>query len=225
MIFRDSLLRLIGYTRRHGLGSLLGRAATLTRRTLFQNKLVVFSCDLQALAESSTSVPPLPEHLHITRLTRFEDIQDRDWQKIVSDRTPQVCRKTFVKRFNQSSTLWLVHNNGNPAGYGWTIVGRTVESFYFPLREGDVHFFDFMVFPEHRGHRINPNLVNFMLVELSRENKKRAFIDVAEWNAAQLLSLGRTFFQRLGFARNASFFRKAWIEWDERQAAHKGTAI
>ncbi len=204
----DAVQRLIGYGKRHGLSSIVGRAVTLARRALFQRRFVVYLCELKSLPARSPATA-LPGHLQVSRVTRFEDIPERDWLKIISDRTPAICRKTFHQRFEQGSTLWLIHHSDQPAGYGWTIAGRTIEPFYFRLENGDVHFFDFMVFAEHRGKQVNPNLVNFILSELAREGWTRAYIDVAEWNDSQFASLAKTFFQRLGFARKPSWLSPA----------------
>ena len=99
--------------------------------------------------------------------------------------------------------------------------GRTVEPHYFRLGPDDVHLFDFHVFPQYRGQGVNPLLVSYILRSLAAEGQGRAFIEAAEWNQAQLASLRRTPFRRLGSARKFTLFRYTMVCWDENKAVEQ----
>jgi GNAT superfamily N-acetyltransferase len=122
-------------------------------------------------------------------------------------------------RFGKGALLWLIKSEDSLAGYGWTLQGHTVEPHYFPLGKGDVHLFDFHVFPKYRGKGLNPFLVTHILRSVSADGGKRAFIEAAEWNKAQLSSLGRTPFRRLGWARKLTIFRHTIVCWVEEDMA------
>ena len=208
------LARLIGYSQRHGLGPLFGRTLTITRRALFQSGYIVYACDLQKALLGDE----LRDPLRASCVAQFEDLRSEDWSAIVHDRTASVCRAAFLERFAEGALLWLIYENTALAGYGWTIVGRTLQPFYHPLTPGEAHLFDFMILPGFRGKSINPRLVNHILRELAREGRIRAYIDMAGWNAPQIASLKKTAFQRIGFARRLSMFGWTLVAWAQQKS-------
>lgn len=73
-----------------------------------------------------------------------------------------------------------------------------MERRYYPAEAEDVHLFEFLVFPEYRGLRINSFLVDHILDQLAAERKAHAYLDVAEWNKAALKSYRYTSFRPVG---------------------------
>jgi len=112
----------------------------------------------------------------------------------------------------------MIKSEGKLAGYGWSLRGRTIERHYYRLGPDDVHLFDFYVFPQYRGRGLNPLLVTEILRNLAIERMDRAFIEAAEWNQAQLASLRKTPFHRLGRASKFTILQKTIIFWDESPA-------
>ena len=96
-----------------------------------------------------------------------------------------------------------------------------MEPHFFPLADNDVHLFDFYVFPEFRGRRVNPMLVSHILASLRREACGRAYIEAAEWNLAQLRSLAKLPLRRLGAARKSCLLRRTIVIWSSQTAAGK----
>ena len=84
-----------------------------------------------------------------------------------------------------------------------------------------MHLFDFHVFPQYRGQGVNPLLVSYILRSLAAEGQGRAFIEAAEWNQAQLASLRRTPFRRLGSARKFTLFWYTMVCWDENKTVEE----
>jgi hypothetical protein len=59
--------------------------------------------------------------------------------------------------------------------------------------------------------------VTEILRTLSAERTERAFIEAAEWNHAQLASLRKTSFHRLGRASKFTILRRTIVSWDDSQ--------
>lgn len=207
------LSRPLAYYKRHGLRATLGRTATFLRRVVSGNRMVLLYSDL----DRSCRLGTLPDQLKVERKTSWEEIAAPDWQQITSFWNPEICLRNFSERFHAGASLWLVRCEGKLAGYGWTLTGRTIAPHYYPLSANDVHMFDFLIFPEFRGQRINPLLVEYILDQLAAEGRTRAYIEFKEWNQSQLASLRKTRFHLLGVARKTSLFGRTLVEWTRHQ--------
>lgn len=210
--------RAADYYRRHGLKNSFSRARLGIKRALFDSRMVVFYCDLAKLNPAAVNVPA---SLRIEWLTDYADLNPHDLQEMTIFWNSKQAHRNIQERFEKGATLWLVKSGDTLAGYGWTIQGRTIEPYYFPLCITDVHLFDFYVFPQYRGHGINPYLVTQILQVLSSESCARAFIEAGEWNRAQLLSLEKTAFIRLGCVKSCSIFGYKWNTWSENSSAQQ----
>jgi ribosomal protein S18 acetylase RimI-like enzyme len=211
MSISGSVSRVTDYFKRNGLRATVLRVGLAARRGLFFSRSVLFYCDLSALKTATTDLPSL---LKVERHTNQSDLCPRDLQEITSFWNPNQARRNIEERFELGASLWLIKHENNLAGYGWTLQGRTVEPHYFRLGPDDIHLFDFHVFPRYRGRGVNPSLVSYILRSLATECQGRAFIEAAEWNQAQLASLQRTPFRRLGLARKFTLFGLAMVCWN-----------
>jgi hypothetical protein len=206
----SSVSRFTDYHKRNGLRATAHRLGLATKRALFSSRSVLFYCDLSTL---KPALADLPNSLKVERHTSQTDLGLEDLQAIISVWNPAQTRRNMKERFELGASLWLIRSKGHLAGYGWTLQGRTVEPHYFPLAPDDTHLFDFHVFSQYRGRGVNPFLVNYILRNLATECQSRAFIEAAEWNQAQLASLRRTPFHRLGPARKLTLFRCTMVFW------------
>ncbi len=186
----------------------LRRAWLALRRAASPDKMVLFACALPV------STAPLMSGT-LERKQNQEALSAEDLARLLSHWNPDALRQLIAERFAANAELWLLREAGTLAACGWTLKEKTMEPHYFPLQPGDVHLFDFFVFPEFRGRSLNPALVGQILAALSREGLKRALIEAAPWNHAQLASLKKTPFARLGLARK-SFFGKPTVVWSDR---------
>jgi GNAT superfamily N-acetyltransferase len=207
-----SISRLAAYYKRHGLSGTLRRFGLAARRALFSNRMVLFYCDLSTLSLSGLA---LPNRLKVERYKTQADVTGQDLQEIISFWNAQLARRNISQRFALGACLWLIRFEGQLAGYGWSLRGRTVEPHYFLLGQDDIHLFDFQIFPQYRGQGINPLLVGHILQNSALESRGRAFIEAAEWNRPQLDSLRRTPFRRLGLASKITVLRRTVVSWDE----------
>jgi hypothetical protein len=206
----NSSSRLTEYYKRHGFGATIRRARLALRRALFANRMVVFYCDL---AHQTTRAVVIPSSLRIDRVTSEAELCPQDLQEITSFWNPKQARRDIKERFAKGASLWLIKSGDRLAGYGWTLRGCTIAPYYFPLGHDDVHLFDFHVFLQYRGRGMNPILVTHILGNLETECGGRAFIEAAEWNKAQLSSLQKTPFCRLGAARTIEICGRKFVNW------------
>lgn len=153
----------------------------------------------------------------IERRNTQAEIPPDDLSRLETNWAPAIVRRQMAERFGRGASWWEFKSGEKLAGYGWTLAGGTMEPHFFPLQPDDVHLFDFLVFPEFRGRRINPLLVNFILGRLKLEKKDRAFIEAAEWNVPQLSSLGRTPFRLVGKASIRRRPGQTLVKWSSPQ--------
>jgi Acetyltransferase (GNAT) family len=214
-----SISRLRGHYSRNGFRATLRRTILAIKRLRFANRHIVFYCDLIRQVSESTSIS---DSATVERVRGERELNWQDLEKIVNFWNPKLARRNVTDRFGKGASLWLVKCEGQLAGFGWTIRGCTIEPQYYRLGANDIHFFDFFVFPQYRGRGMNPFLVGHVLASLAFECQGRAFIEVAEWNQAQLTSLRKTPFYCLGAASKFSLFGKTIVCWDERAGAQHG---
>lgn len=205
-------MRFRSYQRRHGLAATVRRGGLALRRALFARRMVVFYCDL---AKQNLREVAVPSHLKIGRLVAESEVSKLDFDAMCSFWNPKLAQHNIKERFAKGASLWLIKSESSLAGYGWTLQGRTIEPYFFPLGADDVHLFDFQVFPQFRGRGLNPILVGHILRSLARDCSGRAFIEAAEWNEAQLSSLRKTPFRRLGMAGSATLLGRKFTSWAE----------
>jgi GT2 family glycosyltransferase/GNAT superfamily N-acetyltransferase len=222
MSISTSISRIAGYYRRNGLWATAHRTWLALSRALFSNRMVLFYCDLCGQISASAD---LPSPLKVERKRSETELAPQDLQEIVSFWNPELTRHKIKERFGKGASLWILKSERKMAGFGWTLQGHTVEPHYFHIGQDDVHLFDFLVFPQFRGHGLNPLLVNHILRRLAAECGGRAFIEAAEWNEAQLRSLGRTPFRRLGSAMKSSIFRCTLVYWGKNETEKQSQTI
>lgn len=210
MSISGSIARFLDYYRRRGFRATLLRVRLALDRGIFVERMAVFYCDL---AKPAPGEPSVPDSLACERVTTRGDLSRQDFEAILRSGNSKLVRKRIEERFGKGASLWLVRSGSELAGYGWTLQGRTVERYYFPLAPDDVHLFDFHVFPQYRGRNINPYLVTTILRRLATSCDGRAFIEAASWNEAQLSSLKKTPFRPLGVAKSIPIFGGAFVRW------------
>lgn len=214
----NSISRLTAYYTRHGLGSTIQRAGLAVKRALFSGRMVVFYCDL---SKQTAAPAKIPSSLKVERLRSYGELSQQDLKEMTRFWNPKQALRNIQERFELGASLWLIQSGERLAGYGWTLQGSTIEPYYFPLGQDDVHLFDFHVFPGYRGRGINPILATHILCKLAGECGGRAFIEAAEWNAAQLSSLRKSPFCRMGLTRSVTVFGRTFVSWSENETVNQ----
>ena len=159
----------------------------------------------------------MPGYLTVERKRNEDEVSPLDLEEVIKSWNSRLAHQSIKERFGRRASLWMIRSEGKLAGYGWTLRGHTIEPHYYPLGPDDVHLFDFYVFPRYRGQGLNPLLVTEILRTLAVERMERAFIEAAEWNHAQLASLRKTSFHRLGRASKFTIRRRTIVLWDDSQ--------
>ena len=216
MLLSDLLARGSHYAKRHGIRAALARACLSLKREADGRSFVLFYCDLRNCRFSG--IDSFSTGRVERRLTQHE-LQTDELQQILNAWNSKVMRRQIAERFNLGASLWLLKSDDEVAGYGWSILGRTIEPHFLPLARNDAHLFDYFVFPKCRGRRINPALVNHVLAQLASETDGRAYIEAAEWNHPQLSSLRRTPFLLLGRASKHRLFGRTVVTWSSEKAS------
>lgn len=150
--------------------------------------------------------------VHFERATKAH-LSKGDYVRILEFGSIEERSREIANRFELGSELWLAKVGGRVAGFGWTIVGKTVLPHYFTLGANEVHFFDFHVFPEFRGRGINIALIENILTTLSAQPLSCAHIECAAWNHAQIRSLSKTPFHRQAEVIRITFLGRSAIIW------------
>jgi len=214
----NSISRFADYYRRHGLMATIRRAGLAGRRALFRNRMMVFYCDLDIPRPRSVSIS---ETLTVERVETLAELSAEHLEEMTRFWNSKLANRNIRERFDKGASLWLVKSQDRLVGYGWVLQGCTIEPYYFPLAQNDVHLFDFHVFSDYRGLGMNPYLVHCILDGLAMNSGGRAFIEAAEWNDAQLSSLRKTPFRRLGSVRSFTILGHTFVSWSEYAAAAK----
>lgn len=203
--------RVMQYRRRYGMCPTLRRLVLGCWRVLRGNRLVIFSCDLSNLSTVNCEILAPGR---VIQKRAIAEVDGAELERIESIGYSKSIRRLMSERFAQGASLWLFRHGDTLAASGWTLRGKTMVPHYFPLGIRDAHLFDFFVFPEYRGRGINVSLVRHILAALALESKGRAFIEAADWNTAQLRSLGKMPFQKIGSARKVCLFGRTLVVWD-----------
>lgn len=212
MAISDSISRVADYYSRHGFGATIRRVGVAARHALFSNRMLVFYCDLPLQTARPVTIP---SSMRVARLTKEAELAPQDFQEITSFWNPKLARRNVTERFAKGATLWLIKSEEKVAGYGWTIKGRAIAEYYFPMGQKDVQLFDFYVFPKFRGRALHWLLTAHILQTLAAEGAARAFADTGEWNQAQISSFKMTLFRRLGLVRSFTIFGHTLVSWVE----------
>ena len=222
MTIPTSISRLAVFYKRHGLGKTLQRTGLAAKRLVLSNRSVVFCCDLSRLASASAE---LPKTLKVERKRSEAEIDPRELQQIVEIWNAAVAQQRMKERFDQGACLWLIKFDGRLAGYGWTLQGRTIAPYYFPLAENDVQFFDFHVFQKFRGRAIDWFLMTRALHELAADGAGRAFAEAGEWNQASLSSIAATPFRRMGMVRSVTVLGRTIVSWAGKEPITQASPV
>jgi hypothetical protein len=220
MSLSSSISRLADYYRRHGLAATLRRAQISAQRSLFAGRMVVLYCDLD---ERKLRPVKIPDSMRVVRVTSLAELGAERFEEMTSIWNPAQAERNIRERFEKGASLWQVECEGRLAGYGWTLLGQTMEPYYFPLGPNDVQLFDFYVFSKFRGRALHWLLTGHILCSLAAEGRARAFADTGEWNQAQRASFKMTPFRVLGLVRTYTLFGRMFTRWEASEPAKQQT--
>lgn len=117
------------------------------------------------------------------------------------------------ERFSKGASLWLLKTKDDCIGMVWTIVGATIEPYYYFIGRRDVHFFNNEVFMPYRGKGFNPGLIEHILFSLKERGALRAYLETNQRNIKEQRSLQKTSFQKMGLAKKKNYMGKHHTIW------------
>jgi GNAT superfamily N-acetyltransferase len=196
---------------RRGLLSTLARCITAVYRCFYFGRMILFSCPLPVAGIR------ISDKVDFERTTEACLSKD-DYAAILDIGNVGERSRDITNRFELGSELWLAKSSGRVAGFGWTIVGKTVAPHYFVFGVDEVHLFDFHVFPEFRGRGINVALIEKILITLSTQRLNWAHIECAAWNHSQVRSLSKTPFRKQAEVIRITFFGYSTVIWLKRSS-------
>jgi ribosomal protein S18 acetylase RimI-like enzyme len=210
MTVKELKPRLARYYRLHGLLATWKKALLSARRMFVYRKMVIFHCNLSHLGDES---PSLSQGLTVVRRKSQADLSQEETDSILNYWVKDLKQAQIKERFERGATLWMVKSESLTIGFGWSIIGTHMGPHFFPVAENDAYLFDYEIFPDFRNRGINALLVNHVLTSLGREGAQRAYIDAHSWNEAEIRSLGRTHFKKLGEAAEFRIFGRTVVIW------------
>ena len=216
MSFFESLSRATEYLKRHGLAATLRRAGVSAKHALVDRRMAVYCFDFgkQTLRDLKVS-----SSFTVHRIRNEMELSQQDLEILIGHWNPKLARRSISERFAKGASLWVVRSENQLAGYCWTMTGKPIAPYYFPLAADDVQLFDVFVLPKSRGGAVAWYLIMSVLHALKADGAARVYADMGEWNRGSLALYDKlTPFRPLGIAQSFTLFGHKFITWDESPA-------
>jgi GNAT superfamily N-acetyltransferase len=209
---RLQFIRFKHYYRRKGLINTIRRIFQKIKDLSCRKPEILFFVDLAKLENEECTNS---NNFRVECFKSEDEIIREDLIVLFENIDEEIMRYFMEERFGQGALLWLVKVDGTPAGYVWSIEGRTIRPHYFPLTADDVHLFDNLIFDKFRGRSINSLLINYVLTELKRDGLVRAFIETNITNTSEIRSLSKARFQKFCLARKRHVGERNFVIWSK----------
>lgn len=210
MSIRAFYLRTTKYVRRHGLKPAVQRIWREARNQLRYNRDVLFCRDL---LRGGFDGHPVPEGCRVERYDKGTGVPQRLFKRIGEEYSEELLQEYVLNRLDKGASLWCLMNETEDMTYTWTLTGRTMKPYYFPLLDGDLHLFDGFTFPSFRGRGLNAVLLDHVLEHYRDEGFVRAYLETHEWNTSVLKLVPKNGFVRIGLARKKAKRGKCKVAW------------
>ncbi|MFC1761589.1 hypothetical protein ACFL6U_05855 [Planctomycetota bacterium] len=202
--------KLIRAYRKYGIKGLCGRFWVKIWHTVYSKPDVIYFSDLQTLETPSTQAQ---EPFRVVERTSMEALQTGELEAIDEYIGPEIAMRMFEERFSKQSSLWLLKKENDCVGMIWTIVGTTIEPFYYHIGRRDVHFYNNEIFLPFRGRGYNTGLIESVLWAMKERGLVRAYIETNLRNSKELRSLEKTDFEKMGLAAKLNVGKRNITQW------------
>lgn len=210
MPIRALYLRTAKYIRRHGLKPSVTRLWREARNKVRYNRDVIFWRDL---LQGGFDGHPMPENCRVERYNQSSGVPERLIKRIGEEYSEELVQEYVRKRLEKGACLWCLMSDTEDMSYTWTLQGRSMKPYYFPLMERDLHLFDGLTFPPFRGKGLNCALLDYVLKHYRDEGFLRAYLETHEWNVAVIKMVPKNGFVRIGLARKKVRRGKCKVTW------------
>ena len=185
------IFRLVRCFKKKGFLETIHRSFVVLLHSFLRRRLM-FYVDLPNLPHRNLE---LPENHTVEYRKNQKDISSEEFEALAYYKGERIIKEQFKERFGRGARLWLMKLDGRAVGLVWTVNQKTVEPYYFPLTEKDVHIFDNEIFCDYRGRGINTWLINYVLFTLKEKKMIRAYIETRVDNVSEIKSLAKTYFK------------------------------
>lgn len=188
------LSKVATHYRKEGLLPTLRHLGQRLNRGFLPHAWVFFCCDMKDVEATSDG----DDGLVVVARNTMGEVAPEEYATLARrERGESVVRAQMDERFSKGARLWLAKIDDRVVASRWTIRGTTVEPYFFPLREHDVHFFDAEVDANSRGLGLNHRFIRAIFRQLKTQGCSHAFVETKVWNKACLRSFARTEFRQV----------------------------
>ena len=187
---------------------------TVYHRVIPQRQ-VIWLTDLTKVDSEGFS---MPEGIEIKRYHSIDEIDKEDYKVLIERGTSLMGSAASIlvrERFEKGAVLWLLRENGQLAGYRWTIINNHVTPTYFPHTETDAHSIGTEIFPDFRGGHMFRLFDEGLKTILKKEGSKRYYSETFLWNKRAVKAILKTSSRKIGIATRFSIFSKNIVIWHD----------
>jgi len=196
-------LRISGYYYKRGLLDTINYAFKYGFRAIFQDKYYIYYADLKNIERFSN----VELDINVVCRKSRNEISDEENTDICAAIDHRIWNDECDERFMKGAILWLAQLDGRVAGIVWSVNKHTIEPYFFPLQDKDIHLFDNLVLEKYRGKNINAAFIDNILRTLSKQGYERAYIETKIWNHQEMQSLKKTAFRNYAIAKKYILFQ------------------
>lgn len=208
----ETILRLNRFLKKKGLVPTAREIARRVARSLWKNRDVIFMMQCKRLPFADHKIPA---GYFLLSIDSTDALPSSDAVAIMSTGVHSIIQENIKRRFASGARLWLLKHHGEPIGFIWSLAGKTLSPYYFPLQNNDVHLFDNEIFEHSRGKGENSILIQQVSLRLSAEGADRLYIETGVWNEAELRSLTKNGFFTIGIAQKKKVRGRLMVMWEK----------
>lgn len=210
------LRRLSKEIKKRGLWGGIKWLLIITKRKIVPHRQVIWFIDLREIDSETFS---LPDNVEVKRYYREDEIEHADYIRLVETGTELMgsnAIQLIKERFNNGAHLWLIKENGQFAGYKWSIVKDPLTPTYIPHTEKDVHGIGGELFEEFRGKGLFEIFDNYQFIALKKDGFSRFYSETYEWRESAVRTLSKSKIRRkIGVAKRFSILGRNIVIWYE----------
>lgn len=210
MHIHNILTRFVNFYKKRGILNTLFRISEQPYRILFKGHTFLYYAEMNEINDAVLTLPP---GISVESKKTFIEAVQPDMQIMVDYWNKEKERVKIIERFKKGAILWIIKLNGNIAGFGWSIKGKMVHPFYFPLTPHDAVLFSYEIFEEYRGRGFYHLLINYILGTLKLAGVSRGFGFVYALNASSINGIEKSYFRKFCKARRFHPFRRNITIW------------
>jgi len=207
---RFILTRFIHYYRSNGIWRTFTRIMLKVKEIFTWDTYQLFYVNL---CDTQDEFTPIDNEYSIECYCEKQLVPDSVYSRYREQFNAKITEQNYDQRFHRGAWLWTIHNKDQFFGFVWSICGKTMDSYFFPLLSRDVHLFDNYIFTEYRGKGINSFLLSGVLQRLKDYDCDRVLFETKTTNASELRSFSRLKFTQLCKARKTVFGKYNVIIW------------